>query len=279
MKKVVYVAAIILIAGNIFVWRAVAFGPRYKDLELDFLKVGQGDSELVILPGNVKILIDGGPDATVLNSLAKVLGPLDRRIDIVVNTHPQLDHFGGLIDVLKNYSVGAVIGNGRDGTIPAYFDFKKAVAASGAKDIILAEGDKIRYGEAVFDFLGPSKKNLTSKELNDTILVMLLKYGSLAALYTGDAGQDIEDELIKKYDLSAQVLKVGHHGSKFSSSPEFLKAVRPLISVIEVGKNTYGHPTKQALGGLANIGSQIYRTDQDGTVKIISDGKTLKVFD
>jgi competence protein ComEC len=279
-NKFLNLAALTLIAANIFVWNAILFGGNAENLELWFLDVGQGDSELVNLPGGAQILIDGGPsNGKVLNELARAMKPTDRYLDILVVSHPQLDHFAGLIDVLKNYQVGAVIDNGRKGTAKAYADFEKALAESGARHIILAEGDAIKYGEARFDILSPNRTNLASEELNDTTLVMLLEDRGLRALYTGDIGQNIEDELIRRHDLFTDVLKVGHHGSRFSSSPEWLRAVRPKISVIEVGaQNTYGHPTKQALGNLADVGAQIFRTDRDGTIKMIFDGERLKVY-
>lgn len=277
-KKFLYSVLLVLVAGNIFVWRTIVFSGGTENLELDFLDVGQGDSELINLPGDVQIVIDGGPNAKILESLPKVLASQDRYIDILLITHPQLDHFGGFTDVLKTYKVGMVIDNGRKGTARAYADFEKALKESGAKHIILAEGDSIKYQDVTLRVLSPSWRDLRSKELNDTTLVMMLEKGGLRALYTGDIGQNIEDELIKKYNISADVLKVGHHGSRFSSSPEFLKAVNPKISVIEVGKNTYGHPTPAALGRLADIGTQIFRTDLQGTIKMIFDGEKLKVY-
>ncbi len=277
-KKNLYFALLILIAANGFIWNAILFWGDAKNLELSFLDVGQGDSELINFPGDVQVLIDGGPNAKVLESLSKVLPPQDRYIDIIVVSHPQLDHFSGLIDVLKSYKVGVVIDNGRKGTTKAYADFEKALIENGAKHIVLREGDAIRYQDAILKILSPSRQDLKSKELNDTTLVMMLENGGLRALYTGDIGKNIEDKLIRKYDVSAQVLKVGHHGSRFSSSPEFLKAVRPKVSVIGVGKNTYGHPTPATLGRLANIGTQIFRTDRNGTIKIIFDGEKLKIY-
>lgn len=272
-------ALIVLVAGNVFIWWAIIGNGETKDLELYFLDVGQGDSELINFPGNVQILIDGGPNTKILNSISKALSPQDRYIDLLVVTHPQLDHYGGFIDVLKNYKVGAVIDNGRRGTTRTYDDFEKAIQASGAKHIILKEGDKIKYEDAILSVLSPNRKNLASKELNDTTLVMMLEKAGLRALYTGDIGADLEKELMAKYDLSAQVLKVGHHGSKFSSDSKFLREVNPKISVIEVGKNSYGHPTGQTLARLANIGSKIFRTDKNSTVKILFDGEKLRIYD
>ncbi|OGY64467.1 MAG: hypothetical protein A2214_00940 [Candidatus Harrisonbacteria bacterium RIFOXYA1_FULL_48_8] len=277
-KRFLYSALLVLIAANGFIWQAILFGSGTENLGLYFLDVGQGDSELINFPGDVQVLIDGGPNTKVLEGLARALPAQDRYIDLVVVSHPQLDHFGGLIDVLESYKVGAVIENGRKGTTAAYADFEKTLQENGVRRIILTEGDKIKYEDATLSVLSPNRKNLASKELNDSVLVMMLEKSGLRALYTGDIGKDIEDELLKKYDLSAQVLKVGHHGSRFSSSPEFLKAVNPVISVIEVGKNTYGHPTPAALGRLADVGTQIFRTDRDRTILVDFDGDKLRVY-
>lgn len=279
MKRIL----LVLLAGNVFVWAGI-FGGSGEKLEIYFLDVGQGDSQLINYPGGVQVLIDGGRGPQVLTEIAKVLPAGDRYIDLVILTHPDFDHFGGLIDVLKTYQVGAVILNGRKGVAAAYADFEKAVRESGAKAVNLMEGDGVRYGEHRLYVLSPNLKNLNHKKVNESGLVILQK--SLAAsggrdlkvLYTADIGFETERELARKYDLSADVLKVGHHGSKFSSSAGFLKAVNPKISVIEVGKNTYGHPTGAALGRLADIGSKIFRTDLGGTIKLIFDGKTLKLY-
>lgn len=281
INKIVYLMMMILVAGNIFVWRAIAFGGGAENLELYFLDVGQGDSQLINFPGDVQILIDGGRGPKVLNELARALPPQDRYIDLVIVTHPDFDHFGGLIDVLKTYKVGTVITNGRKGVAVAYADFEKIIKEKNIPTLVLGVGDKIRYEDAVLDVLWPlslSQRVGTAKNVNELGIVLMLKKGGLRALYTADIGFETERELVKKYDLSAQVLKVSHHGSKYSSDPAFLKEVNPKISVIEVGKNTYGHPTSQALNRLANVGSQIFRTDESGTIKLIFDGEKLIIY-
>ena len=285
--KIAYIVFLILVVGNGFIWHAIVFGGGAENLELYFLDVGQGDSQLINFPGDVQILIDGGKGPKVLNEIAKALSPGDRYIDLVIATHPDFDHFGGLIDVLKTYKVGTIITNGRKGVAAAYADFEKAVRESGVKEVVLAGGDKIKYEDAVLDVLWPLSQHVgTAKEkkVNELGIVLMLEksgspgWGGLRALYTADIGFETEEALRRKYDLSAQVLKVGHHGSKYSSDPEFLKEVSPAISIIEVGKNTYGHPTNQVLGRLADVHSQILRTDQGGTVKIIFDGEKLKIY-
>ena len=119
-RRCLYLTLLVLLAGNVFVWQAILFGGGAENLELWFLDVGQGDSQLVNLPGDVQILIDGGKGPKVLNELAKALRPTDRYIDLVVATHPDFDHYGGLIDVLKTYEVGAVITNGLSGKAKAF---------------------------------------------------------------------------------------------------------------------------------------------------------------
>ena len=269
---------VFLAVFDLFIWSLVVFGGPNKNAEIYFFDIGQGDSEMVILPGNVKVLIDGGPDKKILSELADVLSPTDRYIDLIVLSHPQMDHFAGLIDVLKRYEVGAFIYNGREGEAKAFKDLKEVLKENSALKIVLAQGDKIKYQENIFDVLSPAKEFLASKELNDTTLVLKLNIGNFRALFTGDIGENIEKYLVKNFDIETDVLKVGHHGSKFSSSAEFLSEVKSKISVIEVGKNSYGHPTAQTLARLANIGSQVFRTDLDGAVKLVINSNSINIF-
>ncbi len=248
---------------------------------LDFLNIGQGDSELMLLPYKskiIKILIDAGPNAQVLSEIQKIVPPYDRYIDLVLLTHPQLDHFGGFIDLLKYYDVGFFLSNGRRGETKAYGDLVRTLQERHVRELTLGEGDRIRYGNYLLTLLGPSKKDIVSKELNDTCLVVKLEGAPVTVLYTGDIGANIEHELVQKYDLTASVLKVGHHGSRFSSSQEFLEAVKPKMAVIEVGKNTYGHPTAEALSNLEGVGSKIFRTDKDGLIRVVAGETKAQVF-
>ncbi|MEE8131873.1 MAG: MBL fold metallo-hydrolase [Candidatus Paceibacterota bacterium] len=274
----VILLVLFLVIFDIFVWKQVVFDSPNENLEVYFLEVGQGDSELVFLPGGVKILIDGGPNNKILDELSSILNPTDRYIDLVILSHPELDHFGGLIDVLKRYQVGAFIFNGRRGTAAAFQDLEKAIKDNKIAAIVLGEGDKIKYAENQFNILSPSEEFLSSYELNDTTLVMKLDSQEAKILFTGDIDKKIENYLIKKYDLDVDILKIPHHGSRFSSSKEFINEASPKVSVIEVGKNSYGHPTKQVLNRLASIGSQIFRTDKNGTVKLIIDSQNINVF-
>ena len=277
-SKKIFLTIFIFLALNVFVWQQILFHKPNKDTELYFFDVGQGDSQMVILPNNVKILIDGGPNDRVLGQLSSILSPFDRYIDLVVMSHPQTDHFAGLIGVLKRYKVGAFVFSGKKGLVKSFNDLEKAIKENQATVVVLGEGDKIKYLENKFDILSPSKNLLQSNEPNDWTLVMKMVSGGVKALFTGDIDSLVENSLIGKYYLGVDILKVAHHGSRFSSGKEFLAATAPKIAVIEVGKNSYGHPTKDALERLAFAGAQIFRTDKDGTVKLIINNRQINIF-
>ncbi len=247
--------------------------------KLYFLNIGQGDSSLIELPGGAHVLIDGGPDGKkLLANLETVLPAGERYIDLLIMTHPQLDHMGGFIDVLKRYQVGAFIGNGRKAPIAAYPELISQLKNNNVPYIQLVEGDSISAGDTRLKILGPSPNNLVSGELNDTGEIVLLDDPDIRALFTADIGFNVENEIIKKYNIDVDVLKVGHHGSRFSSGENFLKATSPSVAAIEVGKNTYGHPTKDALDRLEKSGAKVTRADQDGIIQVIPTANTLQVF-
>jgi competence protein ComEC len=269
--------ALILVA--IGLWGAVLSGHAATSEALYFFSVGQGDSSFVQLASGVQILIDGGPSGkALLENLAQVMPAQDRYIDLVIMSHPQLDHFGGLIEVLKKYEVGAFLGSGRKGSIGEYKELHRQITAHAVPYIEVREGDVLALGDSKISILGPSPSEVLSGELNDTMVVALLETPTIKALYTGDIGFSNEERISKQYDIDVDVLKVGHHGSRFSSGENFLKKVAPAIAVIEVGKNTYGHPTKAALDRLAKYTKNIFRTDQQGSVKVVAEANTLSVF-
>ena len=269
----------LLLAGfNLFIWYEVVFG-GVADLNLYFLNVGQGDSELIELPGGVQILIDGGPDKSVLFELAKVMPSNDRYLDLVVMTHAQTDHFAGFAHVLDRYKIGAFIVTGREGESKTWENFRDLLEEKQIPVILVEAGDKITYRENLLEVLSPDQELLVDKEINESSVILKLESQSIKALFTGDAGFKTENHLLNltKFNfvrLDVDVLKVAHHGSKYSTGANFLAATTPLISIIEVGKNNYGHPTEATLSRLKSFGNAIYRTDENGTVRlVVRDGK------
>src|SRR3989344_3968641 len=266
--------AVIATGLTAWVWFGI-FSAQTTESMLYVLDIKQGDSQLIVLTGEnrgppVKILIDGGKDRMVLNALDAALGNLNNKyLDIVIMTHTDLDHMGGLVEVARRYGVGLFISNGRDASSDAYAALKEVFVERNIPSIVLLEGDAVRYGDSILSILSPNQALLQNKEVNEASLVAILRSKDVNALFTGDIGFPAEHALLKKYrDLSADILKVGHHGSKYSSSENFIAAVRPLVSVLGVGKNNYGHPTPRVLDTLDLAGSRVYRTDEHGTIKI-----------
>ena len=264
---------LVLIGFNIFIWYYVVSG-AHDDLNIYFLDVGQGDSELVVLPGDIKVLIDGGPGKGVLFELSEVLPKTDKYIDLIVMTHAQLDHFGGLYDVVNRYKVGAFVTTGRDGESEAWNDFAKLLKEKEIPVILVGAGDVVKYKDSIFLVLSPNEEFLNNKEINESSLILKLESEGASALFTGDMGFETENFLVDSYDMDIDILKVPHHGSRFSSGLKFLAEAMPRISVIEVGSNNrFGHPTEAVLSRLKSVGSSIYRTDKNGTVHLeINDG-------
>ncbi|MDI6717924.1 MAG: MBL fold metallo-hydrolase [Patescibacteria group bacterium] len=274
-KWVIFIGC--LIVFNLFVWREIIFNSPDKKTGIYFFDVGQGDSKIAILPGNVKILIDGGPNKKILEKLSEVISPTDRYIDLVILSHPHIDHFGGLIDVVKRYQIGIFVLTGAYSDSSAFKELLKTLKEKNIKTITFAEKDKITYQNNEIKTLFPPN-GFKTKDLNDASLILDFKNEFARILFTGDLGTKGEDYILKKYDLKSDIIKIPHHGSKASFNEEFLKAVNPKISVIEVGKNSYGHPAPVILEILKEVKSQIFRTDKNGTIKIILDNYKLNVF-
>ncbi len=263
---------LVLIGFNSFVWYHVLVNDK-DDLDIYFLDVGQGDSQLIKLPGGARVLIDGGPDKSVLFELANVLPRTDKYIDLVVVTHPQLDHFGGLYDVIERHKIGALIMPNRDGKSEAWKDFVRLLGEKNIPVVFVNAGDLISYKTSSLAVLSPNEEFLKHREVNESSIVLGLNSEGVRALFTGDIGFQTENYLVDVYDIDTDILKVGHHGSKFSTGLNFLAEATPKISVIGVGKNRFGHPTGAVLSRLRSVGSSIYRTDQDGTIHLqINDG-------
>ena len=270
--RLVFLSALaVLFFADLLAWYVLFSGRPANDTRMYFLDVGQGDSEVAVLPGGVSVMTDAGPTNAVLGSFDRVL-PGRRYIDLAVITHPQLDHFNGYNFILDHYGVGAILYNGRDDPgVAEWTALRAKIAAKHIPLITLGAGDRIHYRDDEIDILSPDDDFIQSAELNDTGLVELVRTPQFRALLTADIGSGVEDRLVRSgIDLRADILKVAHHGSKYSSSEAFLAAVRPAVAVIEVGaKNTYGQPGPATLARFASTTrAEIFRTDQNGTVEI-----------
>lgn len=267
----------LLFAISLFVWYAV-FAESQRDLIIAFLDVGQGDATLIGAAGGQQILIDGGPNKKVLSELGKVMPFYDRNIDAVIATHPDKDHIAGLIDVLKRYDVGMVIEPEVKSEIAAYKSFENAIKEKGIKKIFAKRGMKIMLSHGAYlQILFPPGET-TNWETNDASIVAKLVYGDTSFLLTGDSPRKIEKYLasIDGDNLDVDVLKAGHHGSRTSSSDEFISHASPEYAVISAGKNNrYGHPHKEVIDALEKFGVKILRTDLLGSIIMESDGENI----
>ncbi len=254
-------------------------------LHIVFCDVGQGDAAYIRFPDGRDMLVDGGPDDKVLGCLGRHMPFWDRHINIVALTHPQKDHMQGLITVLGRYGtdyfVRSDIANSTDG----YATLMDVVGRRGIKQKFVTAGEAIAVGSTTLSVLWPSGDQIanvlgaTTSNLNDGSVVFLLRYGSFDALFPGDADIRVESgwKNMQLADDTLEVLKFPHHGSKTGMTENFLQTLRPKLSVISVGRNNYGHPSEAALATLAKLGIQVKRTDKEGDIEMMSDGRSWSV--
>lgn len=252
-----------------------------QKLRIFFIDVGQGDSTLIITPDKKTVLIDGGGSDS-FDVGEKVLLPylLDRRIlkiDYVLISHFDTDHCGGILTIMEKVKVKNIIISEQAEHSENYERFKKLMIHKRIRLIEVKKGDKIKIGRySEFKILFPTSRLLSENPLNNNSIVAQFNYNNFKMLFTGDIEKLAEQQILKteKAEIRADILKVAHHGSKTSSIPEFIKAVKPKIALIGVGKNnTFGHPNQQTIKNLENIKCRIYRTDLQGEIIIKIDQK------
>lgn len=249
-------------------------------LEVSFLDVGQGDAVFIETPDGVQVLIDGGRDSAVLRELGAVMPFFDRSIDVVVATHSDEDHIGGLVDVLERYEVGMVVTNENQNDTVTADAFAQAVAAEGAAIADARAGDVIQLGaHAALAVFSPAY-NPEQWESNAASIVAQLRYGDVEFLFTGDAPIGTEAYLVDTYgeQLASEVLKLGHHGADTSTSERFLTTVAPDHAVVSAGvDNRYGHPAQAVLERVATADVPLLSTIERGRITLGSDGATVWV--
>lgn len=271
------VAAIVVAVA--LVWTAVLALPDGK-LHVYFLDVGQGDAIFIRTPGGRQVLIDGGPDGQVLfNQLGEVMPFWDRSLDLVIATHPDADHIGGLLRLAERLRIAAAVDTPHSQANPAGAAWRAALAAAGVPVSLQTQGGHIDLGHgATLEVLWPPPTTYADPtDANEYSLVLRLVYGEFRVLLTGDAGLRSEERwLAQALPLAATVLKVGHHGSANSTDARLVAAVDPQFAVISVGAgNRHGHPTAPVLTNLA--GRTVYRTDHHGRIHFRSDGARVWV--
>jgi len=269
---------IFLLISNIFLFH-LDWQNSSRGLTFAMLDVGQGDGLFIESPTGTKIMFDGGPAHKVLGSLQKVISPFDRDISALVITNPDADHIGGFLDILKNYKVGEVFESGTLTDSKTYQSLREEMRKQNIPDILIKKGMRLDLGEGVaVDILFPDR-DVSSWATNDGSVMARLSYGQTSVMLTGDAPMKTEQIVLSENlagKLKSTILKVGHHGSRTSTSPSFVKAVSPSFALISDGKdNKYGHPHQETLDTLNSFGVKIFRTDLLGTIVMKTDGKNV----
>jgi competence protein ComEC len=259
---------------TIVVWYIVWQETPQGILEVYFLAVGQGDAILIKGPSGGKILLDAGPNDNIINELSNVLPFYDRTIDLLIASHPDLDHIGGFQAVIDRFLIGAFMEPGIEVEKTVWRRLTETLNQESIERVTARRGMKIHLGEAVINIFFPDR-DVSSVDPNDGSIVAKLDYGETSYLFMGDAPKKIEQYLIllEAGDLQSDVLKVGHHGSRTSTSIGFVALVNPDYAVIQAGlDNRYGHPHREVVSILENIGAKILETAELGTINIVSDG-------
>ena len=280
--KILWLVFGALALANFFIWLAIFEATPASKIKVDFFDVGQGSAIFLSAPGGNQVLIDGGPSDAILTKLGENLPLFDKKIELLILTHPDADHLNGLIEVLKKYEVGAVLENGIADSSAGYAFWHQLLKekrvpvfiAHRGQTIKIADNFQIKILAPLAEIAGQSFSNT-----NNTSVVGKIIYGRNSILFAGDAEKVEEAQLIfSRADLKARILTIGHHGSKNSSGADFLAAVGAQTAVIQVGlNNRYGHPAQETLDRLKN--EKIWRTDLEGDIVFECDLKECLKID
>ncbi len=234
------------------------------------LDVGQGDALFIESPTGTQVLFDGGPPRKILGQLSRVMSPFDRSIDALVITDPDQDHVAGFSDVLRVYQIGTVFESGTVSDSKTYQNLKNEIVRKNIPVILVRKGMKLDLGGGVTISILFPDRDVSGWASNDGSVIARLSYGDTSVMLTGDATTETESIVLganSAAKLRSTVLKVGHHGSRTSTSREFFKTVSPLYALISAGPdNRYGHPHQDVLQTLTAAGAKIFRTDLSGTI-------------
>jgi len=269
-----------LILSNIFVWLAVLDRRTDTFMRVYFLDVGQGDAILIESPNRGRVLVDGGRNRQVLSELDKILPFADRRIDVLVGTHPDADHVGGFPEIISRYKVGLFIWPGVKTDKSFDRELWKRLEEKEIPNFIAERGMVINFRDGAKLVILFPNQDVSKWNENDASIVAKLVYGEQSFLLTGDSPVKVENILMNLDEgiLKSDVLKAGHHGSRTSTGISFAEAVSPEYAVISAGKdNSYGHPHQEILDILAKVGAEIVSTVEIGTIRFETDGNILRI--
>jgi len=285
-----------LIFGNIFSFQILLSISSPFYLKAVFLDVGQGDSIFIELPSKnlfgkkLQILIDGGPTPWISEKISKLMPFFDRKIDLLILTHPHQDHLNGLFEIVNDWQIGKVI---LVDFLPKdfkerelYLNFKNLLQKRQVEMIFAKRGYKITLDGLASLFILWPEGNFKSENADENGIVSKFTFGKIDFLFCADIPKKIENLLLAKevfleneeFSLKSEILKVSHHGSKTSSSKEFLEIARPQVAIISAGKgNPFGHPHFEVLKRLEEMNIMFFRTDLLGSIEVLSDGRGYQI--
>lgn len=269
-RKLKYSVILLLLTLSIILVSIIYFSQNSQDLRVVFLDVGQGDA-ILISQGSYQMLIDGGKDGKLLlEKLGKYVPFWDRDIEIILATHPDQDHIAGLINVLESYNVKTVIKTGDQSDTQTYKKFSESIANEKSENIEAEKGTKVKFSSGTeAEIIYPFSKtgDIVDSQSNSGSIIVRINYGENSFLLTGDLPKEQELALINSESaLDSRVIKIAHHGSKYSTSAELLEKVNPKEAIISVGNNSYGHPNEETINLLKERNIDIFRTDERGDI-------------
>ncbi len=285
MKKVVVIiCSLVVLLASVTVYQYLHF--HDGKLHVVFCDVGQGDAILIITPNNKHILNDGGPDQKVIDCLSRHMPFWERGIDLLILTHPHADHFFGMFEILQRYRVYAFATEDLNNKTQSYQELLHLLKEKQVSQVRVLAGDVWNVGDVHVQVVGPTESYLNQTSPGGTIgeskefasVITHLTYGNFSVLLTGDSQASGLENALDMIGSDVTVLQSPHHGSKTALNTSVLQALAPRVAVISVGVNKYGHPSPEILELYKTNNIPYHRTDKEGDVEFVSDGKEWKVM-
>lgn len=279
MRNRAFVVPVLLLILNVVIWATLAQATERQSgvLTVSFLDIGQGDSIYIEAPNGRQMIVDGGPNESLMSALPDVLVFGDKTIDVLVVTNPDADHYSGFIPLIESFEIGAIVESGTSSDTTLYDSFQQLITEKEIDHVEAYSGQKIILDEernVYLEILFPNT-DVSSWDSNDGSIVSKLVYGNTSVLLMGDSTKLAEGIVVSRNDLSGvDILKAGHHGSKTSTGLPLLEESKPSVVVISAGEdNRYGHPDEETIENLNEMGIPYLVTMDEGTITFISDGE------